>query len=133
MHGLAIPVATQLGDNHVIFGADLPANPQHFASPPNQFTKIPKMDDKGSLSCWIEALGVDDACRPPRNDAMKAVACFYVLYCDATPGAKKPFYRAVYLTQRTLNDLLAGIGSKLGFNFLHYPPITAHPHQRRRG
>lgn len=47
---------------------------------------------------------------------MKSVTCFYVLYRDATTRSKNPNYRAVYLTQRTLSDLLAGIGSKWGFD-----------------
>ncbi|KFY94789.1 hypothetical protein V500_03054 [Pseudogymnoascus sp. VKM F-4518 (FW-2643)] len=111
VHGVAIPMAVQWVD-----GADVSANSQHLASPPDKLTKIPKMDDAGRLSGWIEALGVDDGYHPPLEHVVKSVACFYVLYRDAPHGSKKPYYRAVYLTQRTLSDLLAGIGRKWGFD-----------------
>ncbi|KFY24270.1 hypothetical protein V491_02221, partial [Pseudogymnoascus sp. VKM F-3775] len=111
VHGLSIPVTAQWDEF-----ADTSANSQHLAIPPDQFTKIPKMDDAGRLTGWIEALGVDDAYHPQQKHLVKSVACFYVLNRDATPVSKKLYYRAVYLTQRSLSDLLAGIGSKWGFD-----------------
>lgn len=60
VHGLAVPVAVQWDD-----GADVTANSQHLASPPDQLTNIPKMDDAWRLTGWIEALDVDDAYHPP--------------------------------------------------------------------
>lgn len=116
VHGLAAPVAAQWTDYQADLGVDLPASPQHFTNPADKLTKVPKMDDAGSCSSWIEALGVDEAYCPPPERMVKAVACFYVLYRDATPLSQKPYYRAVYLVQRTLINLLAGIGSKCGIN-----------------
>ncbi|KFZ20235.1 hypothetical protein V502_03253 [Pseudogymnoascus sp. VKM F-4520 (FW-2644)] len=114
--GSSIPVSAQWGEYHAMLGADVASNPQHLASPPDQLTKIPKTDDAGSLSGWIEALGVDSSYRPPVERAGKAIACFYVQYRDASPTTNKPYYRAVYLPQRTLSDLLASIGTKWGLD-----------------
>ncbi|KFY49390.1 hypothetical protein V496_10056 [Pseudogymnoascus sp. VKM F-4515 (FW-2607)] len=116
MLGSSIPVSAQWGEYNATLGADVSSNPQHLASPPDQLTKIPKTDDTGSLSGWIEALGVDSSYRPPAVPAGKAVACFYVQYRDASATTKKPYYRAVYLAQRTLSDLLAGVGGKWGLD-----------------
>lgn len=41
-----------------------------------------------------------------------AVACFYVKEQNTT----KPYYRAVYLLQRTVKDLVAGIADKFHIN-----------------
>ena len=114
--GSSMPVSAQWGEYHAILGADVSSNPQHLASPPDQVTKIPKTDDTGSLSGWIETLGVDSSYRPPAERAGKAIACFYLQYRDASPTTKKAYYRAVYLLQRTLSDLHAGIGTKWGLD-----------------
>ena len=118
MAGSSIPVSAQWGgDYHAILGADVSSNPQHLASPPDQLTKVQKTDDAGSLSGWIEALGVDASYRPPVDRAPKPVACFYLQQRDATAaGGKKSYYRAVYLAQRTLGELLDGITTKWGID-----------------
>ncbi|KAI9822168.1 MAG: hypothetical protein M1832_003171 [Thelocarpon impressellum] len=103
--------------------ADLQSNPQHLASPPDQAVKVPKqrpqqaphVDDGGSLSNWIEALGVDASYRPPPDRVKsKPVACLYVLPKGAGSLAEKGCYRAVYLMQRTVQDLVHGIAAKVG-------------------
>lgn len=88
------------------------ANSQQIASPPDQVTKIPITDDAGNLSRWIEALGVDSGYRAPVERPIKPVACFYVLSHDPANPDKQQYYRAVYLAQRTLKDLVAGIAAK---------------------
>jgi hypothetical protein len=74
---------------------------------------VPKNDETGSLSGWIEALGVDSSYQPPADDRpIKPVACFYVLYRDPTQADKSSFYRAVYLTQRNLREFRDAIAAK---------------------
>ncbi|TAQ83173.1 hypothetical protein B7494_g8503 [Chlorociboria aeruginascens] len=89
------------------------SNPQQLASPPDQLTKIPKTDVTGTLSGWIEALGVDPSYKPPVVErVVKPVACFYVLRHDPAQTAMHEYYRAIYITQRTLKDFTRGIAAK---------------------
>jgi hypothetical protein len=87
-------------------------NPQQLASPPDQLTKFPNTDDTGSLSGWIEALGVDSSYRPPVEPPIKPAACFYILRRDPLNPDKHEYYRAVYLMQRTLKDFTNSIALK---------------------
>ena len=89
------------------------SNPQQLASPPDQLTKVPKTDETGSLSGWIEALGVDTSYKPPVIERpIKPVACFYILHRDSAQPDKHEYYRAVYLMQRTLKDFTNSVASK---------------------
>jgi len=89
------------------------SNPQQLASPPDQLTKIPRTDDAGTLSGWIEALGVDSSYKPPIMERLiKPVACFYILHRDPAQPDRHEYYRAVYLMQRTLKDLTNSIAVK---------------------
>jgi hypothetical protein len=101
-------------DFHSLPSADLhTSNPQHLASPPDQLTKVPKTDDTGSLSGWIEALGVDPSYNPPIIERpVKPVACFYILRRDPAQPTKHEYYRAVYLAERTLKGLTNSIATK---------------------
>lgn len=82
------------------------------ASPPDQLTKVPKTDESGSLSGWIEALGVDNSYKPPAERPIKPVACFYILHRDPGQQDNPGYYRAVYLMQRTLKDFTNSIAAK---------------------
>ncbi|KAI9886627.1 MAG: hypothetical protein M1823_001541 [Watsoniomyces obsoletus] len=96
--------------------AALPSTtPQQLASPPDQPVKIPTVgsDDQAGLSQWIEALGVDSSYQPPPERAVKPVACFYIRPVDQGMQSEARYYRAVYLMQRTLNELVQGIALKL--------------------
>ena len=48
----------------------------------------------------------------PAERPIKPVACLYVLYRDPANRDKQQYYRAVYLAQRTLKDLVTGIAAK---------------------
>lgn len=91
------------------------SNPQHLASPPDQLTKIPKTDDAGGLSGWIEALGVDSNYQPPQEQRPKPIACFYVQLRDPATNGKPSYYKAVYLTQRSRSDLVEALARKWSF------------------
>ncbi|KAG9231041.1 CP2 transcription factor-domain-containing protein [Amylocarpus encephaloides] len=89
------------------------SNPQQLASPPDQLTKVPKTDDSGSLTGWIEALGVDPSYQPPVVEhSIKPVACFYILNRNSTQTEENEYYRAIYLTQRTLQNFKIAISTK---------------------
>ncbi|KID92482.1 CP2 transcription factor [Metarhizium guizhouense ARSEF 977] len=79
-----------------------------------QISRIPRMDDAGTLSGWIEALGVDPSYRPPAEQAEKPVACFYVRYRDKSEQEKSTYYRAIYLSKRTVEEFNGRISSKWG-------------------
>jgi hypothetical protein len=98
---------------HPMAQADIQAsNAQQLASPPDQLTKVPRTDDAGSLSGWIEALGVDPSYKPPSERPVRPVACFYILHRGPVHPEKHEYYRAVYLMQRTLKDFTNGIATK---------------------
>ncbi|PBP19172.1 hypothetical protein BUE80_DR010005 [Diplocarpon rosae] len=86
--------------------------PRQLASPPDQPTKLPKTDEAGNLSGWIEALGVDATYKPPVDRVIKPVACFYILHRDPGQLENQEYFRAVYLMQRTLRDFTNGIATK---------------------
>ena len=78
--------------------------------------------DDGGPAEWIEAVGVDPSYVPPERSDPPPVACFFVRArasasgCPTGGSAPAPFaedhYRAVYLTQRSVADLVRGIAHK---------------------
>lgn len=89
-------------------GSD-PSSRQGSVPPPS---RIAKTDIAGSLSGWIEALGVDPSYQPPVNRAPKPVACFYVVRRDAADPDAREYHKAVYLMERTLGEFVTRIASK---------------------
>ncbi|KAG8625083.1 hypothetical protein KVT40_006834 [Elsinoe batatas] len=90
------------------------ANPQHLASPPDQPVKIPMSSPtSGTLSGWIESLGVDPSYQPPPERAIKPIACFYVQPRIAGSKPEDNYYRAIYLMQRTLKDFVTALSLKI--------------------
>jgi len=108
----------------------LSTNPQNLASPPDQPTKIPRSGKAGSLSSWIEALGVDPSYKPPAVEQIRPTACFYVLRRDPSGTEKSEYYRAIYLTQRTLKDFIEATAVKWN---LDLPKIHRVIHVLERG
>jgi hypothetical protein len=103
----------------------------------NQLTRVRQVDEAGNLTGWIEALGVDSSYHPPPPPAQKPVACFYVARRNppsTTPnslsnpgnsdggnggngsGNARELHRAIYLSQRTLHELVARLAAKFGFD-----------------
>ncbi|RYP41922.1 hypothetical protein DL767_000659 [Monosporascus sp. MG133] len=80
-----------------------------------QAIRVPKNDNDGNLSGWIEALGVDSSYRPPRERPVRPVACFYVARQMPNDG-KRELHRAVYLTQRNLADFISRVSAKWGLD-----------------
>ncbi|KAI0835980.1 CP2 transcription factor-domain-containing protein [Hypoxylon sp. FL0890] len=74
--------------------------------------KVPKTDDDGNLSGWIEALGVDPSYKPPTEKPVKPIACFYIARRYPSEPEKRELHRAIYLSQRTLSDFVSRIAAK---------------------
>ncbi|OAA73620.1 CP2 transcription factor [Cordyceps fumosorosea ARSEF 2679] len=94
---------------------------------PEQVTTVNRTDDSGTLSGWIEALGVDPTYRPPPERGPKPVACLYVQY-DDKKTERREYHRAVYLYQRSLPELNKQLAAKFGLEesrirrILHWLP-----------
>ncbi len=88
----------------------------------NTTTKVPHIRQNGSLTGWIEALGVDASYRPPARDQPKPVACFFVHrhITHQQVGGKEDreaqLHRAIYLSSRTAHELVGRLAGKFGFD-----------------
>ncbi|KAL4897055.1 CP2 transcription factor-domain-containing protein [Aspergillus ambiguus] len=60
---------------------------------------------------FIEAVGIDPTYRPPEERPAKPIACFYVRF-PRGDQVQDDYYRAVYLTERTVGDLMRQISMK---------------------
>lgn len=91
-----------------------PSHSRQLASPrENQPVKIQtRSPTSGTLSGWIEALGVDSSYKAPPERALKPVACFYVQPRVAGKAPPDNFHRAVYLLQRSLKDFTNALALK---------------------
>ena len=83
---------------------------------PTQSVKVEKSVNDQGLPSWIEALGVDSSYKAPPEKPIKPVACFYVLIKVTGETPEDDLYRAVYLMQRTVDELIRCITSKCKIN-----------------
>ncbi|KAJ5771486.1 uncharacterized protein N7511_003537 [Penicillium nucicola] len=60
---------------------------------------------------FLEAVGIDSTYRPPLERPPKPIACFYVCF-SGNGENQQDFYRAIYLTERTVRDFMQQISSK---------------------
>lgn len=60
---------------------------------------------------YIEAVDIDPTYRPPAERPQKPIACFYIRF-PRTNQNGDDYYRAVYLTERTVRDLMEKISMK---------------------
>ena len=73
--------------------------------------KVQRQND-ASLPAWIDAIGVDPSYQAPLERSIKPIACFYVLVKVSGSSPDTDYYRAVYLMERTLKDLIINIAIK---------------------
>ena len=94
--------------------------------------RVQRMAHGGMLPEWIEAVGVDASYRPPPAPVVKpgtfgftkniipangrSAACFYVKPRIRGEQPADDYYRAVYVTKRSLAHLADGIASKIGLD-----------------
>ncbi|KAL2831068.1 CP2 transcription factor-domain-containing protein [Aspergillus cavernicola] len=62
-------------------------------------------------SGYLEAVDIDPTYRPPAERQPRPIACFYVRF-PRTEQSQDDYYRAVYLTERTVRDLMEKISMK---------------------
>lgn len=73
---------------------------------------IPRIKSTDRVSQgFIEAVDIDPTYRPPAERPPKPIACFYVRFQGAEPHSQD-YYRAIYLTERTVRDLMKKISEK---------------------
>ncbi|KAF2500710.1 hypothetical protein BU16DRAFT_255948 [Lophium mytilinum] len=98
---------TATGDLQVTAG-------QQTISAPDIPVKVQKTEGADhTLSGWIEALGVDYSYQPPPERLLKPQGCLYVQPRITGRAPEDNYFRAVYLMQRTLKDLVSGIAAKI--------------------
>lgn len=93
-------------------GFDFLSSTPQMTEPLTAPVKIWKGGSGNELTDWIETLGVDSSYKPPPERIVKPIACFYVLIKVSGKGTDDGFYRAVYLMQRTVEDLVRSIAAK---------------------
>lgn len=85
----------------------------------NTAIKVPRGHTDESMSNWIEAFEVDPSYKAPAEKPIKPIACFYVLIKVPGDIPGEDFYRAVYLMERTVKDLITSIAMKCGVDPEH--------------
>ncbi|KAI0202125.1 CP2 transcription factor-domain-containing protein [Astrocystis sublimbata] len=75
-------------------------------------TKVAKTDEAGTLSGWIEALGVDPSYKPPVEKSTKPIACFYIAPKESAGSDERALYKAIYLTERSIRNFKSRIAAK---------------------
>ncbi|KAL4786201.1 CP2 transcription factor-domain-containing protein [Aspergillus varians] len=81
-----------------------------FLKHPIKVQKVPSGNGGTSMG-YIEAVDIDPTYRPPVERQPKPIACFYVRF-PKTDQEQDDYYRAVYLTERTVRDLMEKISMK---------------------
>lgn len=84
-----------------------------FASGSEPTIKVQKTGDN-SVPDWIDAFGVDPSYQAPPERPIKPIACFYVLIKISGQHSEDDCYRAVYLMERSVRDLINSIAKKCG-------------------
>ncbi|OGE53386.1 hypothetical protein PENARI_c008G07912 [Penicillium arizonense] len=84
-------------------------NSPHAYSRPMTIQKIPSANQ--TSRGFLEAVGIDSTYRPPSERPPKPIACFYVRF-SGNEENPQDYYRAIYLTERTVQDLVKQISSK---------------------
>ncbi|KAJ5594813.1 uncharacterized protein N7459_001021 [Penicillium hispanicum] len=75
-------------------------------------TAVPRISSSDRVSTgYIEAVDIDPTYRPPAERPPKPIACFYVRF-SGTEQHPQEYYRAIYLTERTVRDLMKKISEK---------------------
>lgn len=95
--------------------ADIPRINQQLATPLESLQPIKvqtRSPTSGTLSGWVEAVGVDQTYKAPEPRAIKPVACFYVQPRIASKPPPDNFHRAIYLMNRTLKDFVNAVALK---------------------
>ncbi|KAJ5155612.1 hypothetical protein N7492_008415 [Penicillium capsulatum] len=75
-------------------------------------TAVPRVASDARVSTgFIEAVDIDPTYRPPSERPPKPIACFYVRF-SGNEQHPQDYYRAIYLTERSVRDLMKKISEK---------------------
>ncbi|TKA74666.1 hypothetical protein B0A49_05660 [Cryomyces minteri] len=86
---------------------------QQMTSSLDQPSKVQTLSPRtGRPTGWIEALGIDHSYQPPPERVIKPVACVYIQPRIVGRPPEDNYYRAIYLMQRTLKDLVHSVATK---------------------
>lgn len=77
---------------------------------PIKIQRVANGDGDGPIG-FIEAVDIDPTYRPPAERQPKPIACFYIRF-PRNDQPKNDYYQAVYLTERTVQDLMEKISMK---------------------
>lgn len=100
--------------DHLTHFSDPNFSDPNFSGLSDAAIKVTKNHADSTMPTWIEALGVDPSYKAPPERPIKPIACFYILI--KVPGDKpeNDYYKAVYLMERTVKDLITSIATKCG-------------------
>ncbi|KAJ6143369.1 CP2 transcription factor [Penicillium samsonianum] len=93
---------------------------------PTTIQRIPSGDQVSRG--FIEAMGVDSTYRPPADRPPKPIACFYIRFTGNSKRSED-YYRAIYLTERTVRDLVSQISEKYHIDPMRISNIM-HTHEK---
>ncbi|KAJ5799645.1 transcriptional regulator family: Grainyhead/CP2 [Penicillium psychrosexuale] len=93
---------------------------------PTTIQRIPSGDQVSRG--FIEAIGVDLTYRPPSERPLKPIACFYVRFTGNVTRSED-YYRAIYLTERTVRNLVKQITEKYHIDPMRISNIM-HAHEK---
>ncbi|KAI4273986.1 MAG: hypothetical protein LQ337_004253 [Flavoplaca oasis] len=85
------------------------ASTQNTAGPP---VKIERSQHGDGMSQWIETVGIDPSYKAPAERIIRPVACIYALLRNAGGTTSDDCYTAVYLMERTVDELVCKIAQK---------------------
>ncbi|CEL08045.1 hypothetical protein ASPCAL11198 [Aspergillus calidoustus] len=88
--------------------SEIPDN-KHILKHPVKVQRVPSKN--GNTMGYIEAVDIDPTYRPPAERQPRPIACFYVRF-PKNDQQQDDYYRAVYLTERTVRDLMEKISMK---------------------
>ena len=86
----------------------------HFSDFPDPAVKVQKISVDSAVPNWIDTFGVDPSYQAPPERVIKPIACFYVLIKIPGNTPDDDCYRAVYLMERSVRDLITNIAIKCG-------------------
>ena len=96
--------------------ATMPDADYSMAYESNTPVKVQRQSHGGELPDWIDAVGIDPSYVPPPERPVKPVACFYAQIRTSNLNVQDNYYRAVYLMQRTVGELIGSIATRYDIN-----------------
>ncbi|KAL8830832.1 MAG: hypothetical protein Q9170_005559 [Blastenia crenularia] len=81
---------------------------------PSPVIKVQRGQGSSGMPQWIDTTGVDPDYKAPLDRATKPMACIYALIKTPVDRANDDCYQAIYLTERSVADLVTKLAMKSG-------------------